>query len=108
LPPVIAECLRAIGSHFDRLLRIHHRQAAQLHRIDQMKDGGVDADAECQRQDRHERERRAAPQHAGAMAEIGKENLEPWHAALITHRLDRRGHRSVALTTFSRHLHVGV
>ncbi len=59
-----------------QLLRILDGQAAQPHRIEQLEDGGVGADAERQREDRHRGEGAALRESAHCVARIAKEAVE--------------------------------
>jgi hypothetical protein len=58
------------------LSRLFHRQGADAHRVEQLKDGGVGADAERQRQDRHDRERRVHPEQPCAVLEVAPRAVE--------------------------------
>ena len=73
---VAAEGLRTVGPDFGELLRIGNRQAAQPDGVDQLKDRGVRPDAQRERQDRHGREDRTAPQQAQSISRIANRVIE--------------------------------
>jgi hypothetical protein len=56
--------------HLDEPLRLDDRQLAESHRVDQLKDRRVGADAQRQRENRDRRERRVQPQQAGTVLEV--------------------------------------
>src|SRR5258708_20700871 len=55
---------------FRKLLRMRNRKHAQPHRIEQLKDGGVSADTQCERNGGDGKKARIHPQQAGAIMEI--------------------------------------
>ncbi len=57
-------------AHFGELLRVLDRQRPEPHRIQELEDRRVGADAERQRQNRDERERGIQTQQAQAMAHV--------------------------------------
>ena len=67
---VAAERLRAVGPHLGQLLRIRNGEAAQLDGVDEVKDGGVRADAEREREDRDDGEDRTAPQQPQPVSHV--------------------------------------
>ena len=70
------------------------RQRLEQHAADDAEDRGVGADAERQGDHDHGTERRAAPQRAQCVPEVGRNVLEPWQSALIADRLDGLGETS--------------
>ena len=59
-----AETVDAISADFNEALRIGDGKAPEADGIDQLKDRGVCANAEGQRQDRHGRKYRSASKHS--------------------------------------------
>ena len=80
---VAAEGLRAVGAHFRELLRIGDRQSPQPDGVDQLEDGGVGPDAQRERQNRHRRENRTAPQEAPSIPQIANRVLDAADPTLI-------------------------
>jgi hypothetical protein len=67
------------------LLRIRDRQRAQTDDIEEMKDRGVGADAERERQDGDECEDRAFPQRSHCVSEIDSHGVDPPEAPRLAH-----------------------
>jgi len=71
----------------DQLLRVLHRQRAQQQRVHHAKNRRVRANAERQRQHRHDGKRRAFRQHPQAEPDILKEGFHPPPRARIPSHL---------------------
>ena len=65
-----------INFNFDQFLRVRHGQCAQAHRVEQMEDGGVGADAKRQAKNRDAEEARFEPDEAGGVAKILPERFQ--------------------------------
>ena len=63
--------------------RVAHGHVAKQQRIHEAEDGGVGADGEGQRQERHGRDHWRAPEHSRAEARVLKQILEPRQPPLI-------------------------
>src|SRR6187549_3306984 len=64
---------------------MRNRQRAQPDDIDEMKDGGVGADAECEGEDGDRREDRAFPQRSHRVSQIDSHRVDPPEAAGLTY-----------------------
>ena len=83
----IKPLLRNLFGDLHETIRIFVGQRAQQDRVDDAKDGGVGADAEGERDDRHGREAGVLRQHAQAVSHVLKKG---------THNFLPRGFSSVA------------
>jgi hypothetical protein len=77
VPALADEGVGAIRADIHERLGIGNREAAQADRVDEVKDGGVGADAEGPRQDRDGGEDRASLEDAQSVPEIAERILEP-------------------------------
>ena len=68
--PHVAAVVRPLLVEHHQLIGVGHRQLAQQDLVDQREDRGIRADAERQRQDRDDREQRAAPEPADGKAKV--------------------------------------
>ena len=80
---VAAVGLRTVGTDFREVLSIVNRQEPQPDGVEQLKDGGVRADAERERQDRHGREDRTAAQEPQSIPQVAHRVLGDADPALI-------------------------
>ena len=64
------------------IFRLFVGQLPQQDSVDDGEDGGVAADAECEREHGDGRESRAVSQHAHRIADVFREGLDPGQAAL--------------------------
>jgi hypothetical protein len=85
-----AAVLRLLDPDLGQLRRIAHRERAQAHRVEELEDGRVGADAEREREDRHDREARIEAEEARAMLEVAPSAIEPADGVhlidLLTHQ----------------------
>jgi hypothetical protein len=65
-----------IDNNLDELVRSRYRQTAQTQRIQQLKDGGVGGDAQCERQDRGRRKSRTCRQHPEGVLQVLDDPLD--------------------------------
>ena len=65
--------LLGVAGDYDQLLRRVDRQQTQDHRVNQREDGGVSAEAQCERQNRNGGERRIPDENAQGVADIGQD-----------------------------------
>ena len=88
----VAAVVCALLVQHHQLVRSRHRQLAQQNLIDQREDRGVGADAQCQRQDRHNGEQRAAEEPAHGKPDVVEGQGHIGHVGRPReHRRQRRG-----------------
>ena len=76
----VSRAHRALGEIDHRkLLRANHRQGLQPHRVDELKDGGVGADTERQRQHRHGGECRVGAELSRSETKVLQRAVKPGH-----------------------------
>src|SRR5580698_7556540 len=68
--------LSRVDFHFGQFLRVWHGQASQAHRVEQVEDGGVGADAEREAQNRDAEETRFEPEEAKRVTKILPERFQ--------------------------------
>ena len=78
-----ASVRRIRDANFDQLLRVFHRQRAKAHRIEQLEDRRVRANAERQRQDRDDGESGTEAKEARAIPEIAPRAVEQGECVFI-------------------------
>ena len=108
--------------HPDQLRRLRHRQIGQHHRIQQLEDAEVGADAKGQCEQRRNRQRGGTPQLPQGLAQIAQQMFQPHAAPLlprhvfnqqnVAHLAQDRGARLLGMLTLRnavrcRHRHMG-
>ena len=78
-------------AHLDDLVGPCHRQAAQAHRVEQLEDRRVGADAEGERGDRDHREADVVAERARRVAQVAGEPIEPADAVHLVDLLADAG-----------------
>src|SRR6478672_10868360 len=71
----------------DQTVRLRIRERAEHHAVHDAEDGGVGADAECQRQTRDDAEDRRPHQRARGVSYVAPEHLDPNARAHVAHTL---------------------
>jgi hypothetical protein len=62
--------------YFDQFTRVRHWQGSQAHRVEQVKNGGVGADAECEAQNRDAEKSWFEPDEAKRVAKVLSERFQ--------------------------------
>src|SRR5205085_12642069 len=94
---------RIRDADFDELLGVFHRQRADAYRVEQLKDRGVGADAERERQNGHDGETRIETQQPRAVLEIAPRAVDELDGVhLIDLLTDQRGVAQLAARRIAR------